>query len=145
MTFTKELKDKAKTARTAKELAEMAKAEGVDMTADEAEKAFAKLQRIGELADEELDNVSGGCGDPEPDVTWGGGGRWDKSEDVVFDFAIGTRVVAYITPSTWKKGTVTAREPQKDDWGWYPAYLIRYDDSSIADEWMAQSGVGKLL
>lgn len=67
MTFTRELKDKAKTAKTAKELAEMAKAEGIDMTADEAEKAFAKLQKSGELADSELDNVAGGgCGGKGP-------------------------------------------------------------------------------
>lgn len=67
MNISKDLLEKAKTAETAEELKELAKAEGVDLTADEAEKAFAKLQRIGELADSELDNVAGGdCGGKGP-------------------------------------------------------------------------------
>ena len=145
MNLTKDLLKKAKGAKTAEELKEIAKAEGIDLTAEEAKAAFARLHQSGELADEELDNVSGGCGDPLPSVQWGEGGVWKESKDVLFEFPIGTRAVAYITPSTWKKGTVTARECRKDDWGWYPAYLIHFDDSSVADEWTAQSGVGKLL
>ena len=44
----------------------MAKAESVELTTEEAVQAFAKLNKNGELSDEELDNVSGGgCGDPE--------------------------------------------------------------------------------
>ena len=145
MKLSKERFEKAKAAGSASELKALAKAEGISLTDAEAEKHFARLHHTGELSDEELNNVSGGCGDPEPDVTWGKGGVWDKREDVLFEFEVGTRVIAYITPSTWKKGTLTARDCRKDDWGWYPAYLIHYDDSSIADEWMAQSGVGKLL
>ena len=45
----------------------MAKAEKVELTEEEAVKAFAELNKTGELSDEELDNVSGGCGrDYEP-------------------------------------------------------------------------------
>ena len=44
----------------------MAKAESVELTEEQAEKAFAEFNKTGELSDEELDNVSGGgCGDPE--------------------------------------------------------------------------------
>ena len=45
------------------ELLSMAKAENIEMTAEEAESAFTKLHKTGELSDEELDNISGGCGD----------------------------------------------------------------------------------
>lgn len=37
------------------------------MTAEEAAKYFAELHKTGELSDEELDNVSGGCGD---EIQW---------------------------------------------------------------------------
>ena len=64
MNIPKELIEKAKQAKTAEELLELAKAAGIDMTADEAEMAFANLHKAGELADEELGNVTGGCSDP---------------------------------------------------------------------------------
>ena len=62
MEFTKEMIKKAKNAKSAEELAEMAKAEGVELTAEEAEMHFAELNKHGELSDDELDNVAGGCG-----------------------------------------------------------------------------------
>ena len=69
MKLTKELIEKAKTANTAEELLAMAKAENIEMTAEEAAKYFAELHKAGELSDEELDNVAGGrlCspGDPK--------------------------------------------------------------------------------
>ncbi len=66
MNISKELSEKAKQAKTAEELLSMAKAEHIELTAEQAAKAFAELKRSGELADEELDNVAGGgCGDPE--------------------------------------------------------------------------------
>ena len=67
MKISKELLEKAKTAKTAEELLAMAKAENIEISAEEAAKAFAELNKTGELSDEELDNVSGGCGrDYEP-------------------------------------------------------------------------------
>ena len=63
MKFSKELIEKAKTAKSAEKLLEMAKVENIEMTAEESEIAFTKLHRTGELSDEELDNVAGGCGD----------------------------------------------------------------------------------
>ena len=62
MNISKELFEKAKQAKTAEELLEMAKAENIELSAEQAAKAFAELNKAGELSDEELDNVSGGCG-----------------------------------------------------------------------------------
>ena len=145
MKISQELLRKIKEAKTAENLVAMAKERNVALTVKQAEAVLAELKKTGELADEELDNVSGGCGDPEPAVKWGEPGQWDRSEDVTYEFQIGTRVIAYITTTSWKKGTVTAKESRKDDWGWYPGYVIHFDDSSVADEWFAQATVGKLL
>ena len=62
MQFSKELIEKAKTAKSAEELLAMAKAEGVELPEGEAKTVFSKLNKTGELSDEELNNVSGGCG-----------------------------------------------------------------------------------
>ena len=66
MNISKELIEKAKTAKTAEELLEMAKAEHIELTEEEAKKAFKKLNKNCELSDEELDNVTGGCGGRTP-------------------------------------------------------------------------------
>ena len=67
MNVSKELLEKAKAATSAEELLELAKAENIELSAEQAAKAFAELNKTGELSDEELDNVSGGCGrDYEP-------------------------------------------------------------------------------
>ena len=64
MKFSKELIEKAKTAKTAEELLAMAKAENIELTEEQAAKAFAELNKAGELSDEELENAAGGgCGD----------------------------------------------------------------------------------
>ena len=82
MEISKELSEKAKTAKSAEELLQMAKAENIEMTAEEAAKYFAELHKTGELSDEELDNVAGGCGGEEitepkykeGDLVWISGG-----------------------------------------------------------------------
>ena len=66
MNITKELFEKAKTAKSAEELLAMAKAENIEISAEEAAKAFAELNKTGELSDEELDNVAGGCSPSDP-------------------------------------------------------------------------------
>ena len=67
MNISKELLEKAKTAKSAEELLELAKAENVELTEEEAAKAFEELNRNGEISDEELDNVAGGgCGGKTP-------------------------------------------------------------------------------
>ena len=54
--------EKAKTARSAEELLEIAKANGVEMTEDEAATYFAQLNPKGnELFDDDLDAVAGGA------------------------------------------------------------------------------------
>ena len=72
MKFTPEQLAKAKAANSAEELLALAKENGIEMTEDEANKYFADFHKEGELSDEELDNVSGGCGDdyPERDPDW---------------------------------------------------------------------------
>ncbi|MDO5445997.1 MAG: hypothetical protein Q4F31_10305 [Eubacteriales bacterium] len=67
MTFTKEMKEKAKKAASAEELLEMAKAEGVELSASDAEMYYNFLHGSRELTDEELSQVAGGKGnDPKP-------------------------------------------------------------------------------
>ena len=66
MKFSKELIEKAKTANSAEELLEMAIVEHFELTEEQAAKAFDELNKNGELSDEELDNVSGGCTPPAP-------------------------------------------------------------------------------
>lgn len=62
MKLTKELIEKAKQAKTVEELQEFAKAENIELSAEEAIKAFAEFHKTGELSDDELGNVAGGCG-----------------------------------------------------------------------------------
>ena len=66
--FTTEIIEKAKGAKTAHELLELVKAEGINITVDEAATYFAQLNPEGAaLSDAELDNVSGGgCSDGLP-------------------------------------------------------------------------------
>ena len=59
--FTTEIIEKAKGAKSANELLELAKAEGINITADEAATYFAQLNpKSGELDDDEIVGVSGG-------------------------------------------------------------------------------------
>ena len=61
--LTPEMIEKAKAAKSAEELLALAKANGVEMTADEAATYFAQLNpKSGELDDDDLDNVAGGAG-----------------------------------------------------------------------------------
>ena len=82
MKYSKELLEKARTANSAEELLEMAKAENIELSAEEAAKAFEELNKNGELSEDELDNVARGCGGqdiPNPkykegDLVWISGG-----------------------------------------------------------------------
>ena len=66
--FTTEIIEKAKGAKTAHELLELAKAEGINITFDDAKTYFAQLNpEDAELDEDELEGVSGGgCGDDLP-------------------------------------------------------------------------------
>ena len=64
MELSKELLEKAKAAKTAEELIAIAKENEVEMTEESAKAYFELMQaqtKIGELSDEELDNVAGGA------------------------------------------------------------------------------------
>ena len=60
--LTPEIIEKAKAAGSAEELLEIAKANNIEMTADEAKTYFAQLSpKSGEISDDDLDNVAGGA------------------------------------------------------------------------------------
>ena len=60
--LTSEMIEKAKTAKSTDELLELAKANGVEITEDDAKTYFAQLNpKYGEIDDDELGNVSGGA------------------------------------------------------------------------------------
>ena len=58
--ITPELIAKAKAAKTAEELLELAKANNVELTEEQAQTYFAQLSAKGTVADDELDAVAGG-------------------------------------------------------------------------------------
>ena len=60
MKMTKEQFVKAKEAKSAEELIALAKKDGMEMSAEQAEKLFDALNKQGELNDEELEQVAGG-------------------------------------------------------------------------------------
>ena len=96
MKFSKELIEKAKTAKSAEELLAMAKAEGFELPEGEAKTVFSKLNKTGELSDEELNNVSGGCGSgDEPLFTVG---RWV--------YVRATNAAALILENLGKQGSI---------------------------------------
>ena len=64
--FTPELIEKAKAAKSAEDILAIAKENGIVLGADEAKAYFDRLNKSGELSDEELDSVSGGCGGRTP-------------------------------------------------------------------------------
>ena len=68
--FTPDLIAKVKTAKSPEELLELAKANGVELTAEEARTYFEQLNASGAVSDDELDAVVGGaCGrktEPDP-------------------------------------------------------------------------------
>ena len=66
MKLTAEQLMKARSAKSAEELMELAKADGIEVTEEQATEQFTMLHSEGELADDELENVSGaGCGDDD--------------------------------------------------------------------------------
>ena len=65
--LTPELLEKAKQAKSAEELGTIAKENGIELTAEEANTYFAKFNsQDSKLSDDELDEVAGGgCGDDQ--------------------------------------------------------------------------------
>ena len=77
--FTLELIEKAKTAKSAEELLELAGANGIELTEEDAKTYFAQLNANGTVSDDELDAVVGGGSCPdngeEEENTLSGGDR----------------------------------------------------------------------
>ena len=132
MKLTKELMKKAKAAESAEELLELAKAEGVDATVEEAEKAFAELHTAGELADEELDNVSGGwCA--KPVYTSG----VESPEEVTYCFNVGEQVLVKVWGNEKRAGVIAERYPYEDysvnPYRYYPYYRVTFSEGAILE------------
>ena len=123
----KELIEKAKTAQSAEELLELAKAEGVDATAREAEEAFARLHRKGELADEELDNVSGGCVNPSPQ------GLALSESEVKHLYHVG-QTVEYIVGFGTERSAIEKLGIVRKYRSYFPAYDVREIESKKLHE-----------
>ena len=66
MKLTPEQFEKVKTAMSVEELIALAKENGMELTEEEAKNYFEQWHKEGELSDEELNNVSGGCGSSDP-------------------------------------------------------------------------------
>lgn len=60
--FTPELIEKARQAKSHEELIALAKENGIELSEDKAKEYFEKLSASGELSDDELNNIAGGCG-----------------------------------------------------------------------------------
>lgn len=121
MNISKELLEKAKQAKTAEELLAMAKAENINSTAEEAAKAFDGLNKNGELSDEELDNVSGGCSSYSPS------GKARSRDKVVFLYEVGQTVEIYNTPfGTTKTARIACKFVRYSNSWYYPYYGVEY-------------------
>lgn len=59
--ITEELLEKIKSVKSAEEMMALAKENGIEISAEDAEKYYVQLAKTGELSDDELDNVSGGA------------------------------------------------------------------------------------
>ena len=140
MNFTNALIEKAKTAKSAEELLAMAKAENIEMTAEEAAKYFAELHKTGELSDDELDNVSGGCDEIKYDELQ----MCICPSNIDFAFEIGTRVVV-LDEFFHDDGTIIDRRTLLHDYYFTGEYLIHFDDPSRNDEWVNQGRVGIIV
>ena len=149
MNISKEILEKAKTAKTAEELLAMAKEENINMTEKEATKIFADLHKSGELSDEELDNVTGGCGGrftPSPD------GKAGSEREVVFLYQIGQEVEIYTNYSGMstrtKRHIVLERTISSDKNIWkelfnypctyWPSYYCQNLDDPSDKQWYSQ-------
>ena len=120
MNVSKELLEKAKTANSAEELLAMAKAENLNLTEEEASKAFVEFNKTGELSDEELDNVSGGCGGTGTDPGW-----VTEASQVVFLFSEWQIVYWHYGPNSNKYIATVTKLICYHENGWFrPKYEV---------------------
>lgn len=113
MKLTAEQLMKARSAKSAEELMELAKADGIEVTEEQATEQFTMLHSEGVLADEELDNVAGGCGgDEDQDEHW---------------FNPGDRV--RVTAGEWKGRTGTSSGMNYTTAGGATCAWVTFDDN----------------
>ena len=115
MKFTEEQLAKMKAAKTAEELIAIAKAEGIEASEDEIKAQFDAMHKEGELADDELENVSGaGCGDAPDELNTGDRVR--------------------VTSGDWKgkTGTVQGMDYQTMDWADYVWVLFDGESKKVS-------------
>lgn len=116
MKFTAEQLAKAKAAKSAEELIALAKENGMELTEEEAAKYYTEWHKEGALADDELNNVSGGCGgdssDPAP--------RYQNGQFLW---------LGYHTTHNYLKVVVDAPEFYTEEYGW--RYLVTAVDYCI--------------
>ena len=115
MKLTKEQVEKVKAAQSAEELLAIAKENGVELTEAEAEKYIAELHQEGEIADDELNNVSGGCGDDESDPA----PKYQAGQHLW---------LGYFTTQNYLEIVVDAPEFYTKEGGWrYLVTAVKYD------------------
>lgn len=147
MEVSKELLEKAKAAKSESELKALAKAEGISLTDAEAEKFFARLHHTGELADEELDSVTGGCGGSGKPTDAGG---QDNPALVTFRYVVGQEVEVF---NNYSFSTCTTRyrileckveEYWSDEYNrhrYAPRYHCAEVDHPSKKQWVYQSDI----
>ena len=123
MEISKELIEKAKEANSAEELLEIAKAENIELSAEEAEKAFAGLHKTRELSDEELGNVDGG-------------GYWSsksgyKSGDYPL-FCMYQEVIVQSFLSSKKRATIHSVHSERSHGEF--TYAVQYENGEVEDD-----------
>ena len=113
MKFTEEQLAKIKAAKTTEELIAIAKAEGIEATEEQIKAQFDAMHKEGELGDDELDNVAGGCGgDEDQDEHW---------------FNPGDRV--RVTAGEWKGRTGTSSGMNYTTAGGATCAWVTFDDN----------------
>ena len=115
MEFTNEMIKKAQKAASAEELIQIAMAEGISLSAEDAEKYFSFLHESKELNEDELEAVSGGELD-------GKGSKGDNAK-----YKNGQRVYWYVSPGVRQEGTIQSHYWSDFQKAYY--YWVKFDDT----------------
>lgn len=104
----------------------------MELTPEKAAELFGALHKSGEPADDEPDNVSGGCADSSP------AGYVTSSKKVVYLYAVGQPVEVIKGWST-KKAVVVKQFPYNSDYNpyFYPKYTVKYEDGKLEEVWQS--------
>ena len=100
MNFSNDMIEKAKTAASVEELLKMAKENGVEMTAAEAQEYFNFLNANDPLSEDDLAQVAGG-------------GKGESDPDPKPEYYIGQKVYMYDTKGNYHEGEITGSSYSK--------------------------------